>query len=201
MATDTASTGTQDNDAAFSGSPNWLPLTGDGGDSGFDEQRSRTPASNVHRRTDGHQLQRRRPELVAVDRRRVHRRDRGGPALLRAGDLRPRSCASPIFVGAQRVWRTQDLGGDPRLPRGRIATPLPTSSARATCSTRVRAARRPLEADVASLTAAALEVPREAVSTLRRRVSRDSDAGKSRVAATGAAACSSPRIATRRSEA
>ena len=80
----------------------------------------------------------------------------GGPALLRAGDLRP-ARVHTIFVGAQHVWRTQDSGRRPLVPRGSTATPLPTSSARATCSTRVPAARgdhwTPMST---SLTAAAL---------------------------------------------
>ena len=96
------------------------------------------PLPHVHRRADGRELQRRRPDLVALDRRPVHRQLPGVAALLRAGDLRP-GRTKTIFVGAQRVWRTQNAGGDRAFLEAHCNTRRSASS-RATCSTRARAA-------------------------------------------------------------
>ena len=110
---DTASTGTQDNGTlSFSGSPTWyLPLTGDGGDSGFD---ATEPSTRFHTYTGGQ---------MDIN------YDGDNPASwLWIGDVFIDGTAEgqrfyapvisdplvshTIFVGAQRVWRTQDLGGD-----------------------------------------------------------------------------------------
>jgi hypothetical protein len=110
---DTATTGTQDNGTlSFSGSPTWLlPMTGDGGDSGFD---ATEPKTRFHTYTGGQ---------MDIN------YDGDNPASwLWIGDVFITGTAEPqrfyapvifdplvshtIFVGAQRVWRTQDLGGD-----------------------------------------------------------------------------------------
>jgi hypothetical protein len=110
---DTASTGTQDNGTlSFSGSTTWgLPLTGDGGDSGFD---ATEPKTRFHTYTGGQ---------MDIN------YDGDNPASwLWIGDVFITGTAEgqrfyapvisdpvvshTIFVGAQRVWRTQDLGGD-----------------------------------------------------------------------------------------
>ena len=111
--TNTASTGTQDNGTlSFSGSQTWLlPLTGDGGDSGFD---ATEPKTRFHTYTGGQ---------MDIN------YDGDNPASwLWIGDVFIDGTAEgqrfyapvisdplvshTIFVGAQRVWRTQDLGGD-----------------------------------------------------------------------------------------
>lgn len=109
----TASTGTQDNGTlSFSGAATWfLPLTGDGGDSGFD---ATEPNTRFHTYTGGQ---------MDIN------YDGDNPASwLWIGDVFITGTAEAqrfyapvisdpvvshtIFVGAQRVWRTQDLGGD-----------------------------------------------------------------------------------------
>ena len=113
---DKALAGTQDNGTlSYSGSPTWfLPLTGDGGDSGFDAV---DPNLNFHTYTNGQ---------MDVN---YHGADPtswlwvGDVFLLGlTGEPAPRFynptisdpvVANTIFVGSsQRVWRTQDEGGD-----------------------------------------------------------------------------------------
>jgi hypothetical protein len=108
-----AMTGTQDNGTlAFSGSPTWLlPLTGDGGDSGFD---ATEPNIRFHTYTGGQ---------MDINYDGVNPK-----TWLWIGDVFIDGTAEgqrfytpvisdpivshTIFVGAQRVWRTQNLGGD-----------------------------------------------------------------------------------------
>jgi hypothetical protein len=104
---------TQDNGTlSFSGAATWfLPLTGDGGDSGFD---ATEPKTRFHTYTGGQ---------MDIN------YDGDNPASwLWIGDVFITGTAEAqrfyapvisdpvvshtIFVGAQRVWRTQDLGGD-----------------------------------------------------------------------------------------
>src|SRR3954452_3829391 len=110
---DTASTGTQDNGTlSFSGSSTWLlPLTGDGGDSGFD---ATEPKTRFHTYTGG-QMD------INYDgdnpKTWLFIGDAFGDGTVEAQRFYAPVIADPlvshtIFVGAQRVWRTQDLGGD-----------------------------------------------------------------------------------------
>ena len=101
--------------------------------------RAEHPLPHVHRRADGHQLRRRQSDVVAVDRRRLHRRDRRGPALLRAGDLRPDRVAHDLRRCPARLAHSESRRR-PLRSSSSTATRPPTSSARATCSTPVRAA-------------------------------------------------------------
>jgi hypothetical protein len=108
-----ALTGTQDNGTlAFTGSQTWFhPLTGDGGDSGFDETE---PNTHYHTYTGG-----------KMD---INYNGNDPKTWLWIGDVFIDGTAEAqrfyapvisdpvvshtIFVGAQRVWRTQNLGGD-----------------------------------------------------------------------------------------
>jgi hypothetical protein len=110
---DTAMTGTQDNGTlSFTGSQRWyLPLTGDGGDSGFD---ATDPHLRFHTYTGGQ-----------MD---VNYNDTDPTSWLWIGDrfivnfpeaqrfyapvISDPVVTKTIFVGAQRVWRTQTAGGD-----------------------------------------------------------------------------------------
>jgi hypothetical protein len=110
---DTAMAGLQDNGTvSFTGSPRWyLPLTGDGCDSGFD---ATNPHLRFHEYTNG-----------IID---VNYNDADPTSWLWVNDffyLTPpeptRFCApmlfdtvqtKTIFLGAQSVWRTTDAGGD-----------------------------------------------------------------------------------------
>jgi hypothetical protein len=110
---DTAMTGTQDNGTlSFTGSTRWyLPLTGDGGDSGFD---ATDPHLRFHTYTGGQ-----------MD---VNYNDVDPSSWLWIGDrfivnfpesqrfyapvLADPLVSKTIFVGAQSVWRTQNAGGD-----------------------------------------------------------------------------------------
>ena len=110
---DTAMTGTQDNGTlSFTGSTRWyLPLTGDGGDSGFD---ATNPHLRFHTYTGGQ-----------MD---VNYNDVDPTSWLWIGDrfivnfpesqrfyapvLADPLVSKTIFVGAQSVWRTQNAGGD-----------------------------------------------------------------------------------------
>jgi hypothetical protein len=110
---DTAMTGTQDNGTlSFTGSTRWyLPLTGDGGDSGFD---ATDPHLRFHTYTGGQ-----------MD---VNYNDVDPSSWLWIGDrfivnfpesqrfyapvLSDPFVSKTIFVGAQSVWRTQNAGGD-----------------------------------------------------------------------------------------
>ncbi|HEX7310899.1 MAG TPA: hypothetical protein VF232_06940 [Gaiellaceae bacterium] len=110
---DTAMTGTQDNGTlSFTGSPQWfLPLTGDGGDSGFD---ATDPHLRFHTYTGGQ-----------MD---VNYNDADPTSWLWIGDrfivnfpeaqrfyapvIADPLATKTIFMGAQRVWRTQTAGGD-----------------------------------------------------------------------------------------
>ncbi len=109
----TAMTGTQDNGTLqFTGSPTWyLPLTGDGGDSGFD---ATDPHLRFHTYTGGQ-----------MD---VNYNDADPTSWLWIGDrfivnfpeaqrfyapvISDPLATKTIFMGAQRVWRTQTAGGD-----------------------------------------------------------------------------------------
>jgi hypothetical protein len=109
----TAMTGTQDNGTlSFTGSTRWyLPLTGDGGDSGFD---ATDPHLRFHTYTGGQ-----------MD---VNYNDVDPTSWLWIGDrfivnfpeaqrfyapvLADPLATKTIFVGAQSVWRTQNAGGD-----------------------------------------------------------------------------------------
>jgi hypothetical protein len=109
----TAMTGTQDNGTlSFTGSTRWLlPLTGDGGDSGFD---ATDPHLRFHTYTGGQ-----------MD---VNYNDVDPTSWLWIGDrfiinfpeaqrfyapvLSDPLVSKTIFVGAQSVWRTQNAGGD-----------------------------------------------------------------------------------------
>lgn len=109
----TAMTGTQDNGTlAFTGSTRWyLPLTGDGGDSGFD---ATDPHLRFHTYTGGQ-----------MD---VNYNDTDPTSWLWIGDrfivgfpesqrfyapvISDPLVSKTIFVGAQSVWRTQNAGGD-----------------------------------------------------------------------------------------
>ena len=88
-----------------------FPLTGDGGDAGFDAVDPEPVDAHVLRRPDGRELQRRRSDVVALDRRPVHRRL---PEAIRfyTPTISDPVVSKTIFVGAQRVWRTQNAGGD-----------------------------------------------------------------------------------------
>ncbi len=104
--------GTQDNGTlVFSGSPKWyLPLTGDGGDPGFD-----AADPNIHMHTyTGAQMD-------------INYNGDDPKTWLWIGDkflnlgeslrfyapaMTDPLVSKTIFVGAQRVWRTQNLGGD-----------------------------------------------------------------------------------------
>ncbi|HSC49834.1 MAG TPA: hypothetical protein VLD16_06165 [Gaiellaceae bacterium] len=110
---DTAMTGTQDNGTlSYTGSPRWfLPLTGDGGNSGFD---ATDPHLRFHTYTGGQ-----------MD---VNYNDVDPTSWLWIGDrfivnfpesqrfyapvISDPVVSKTIFVGAQRVWRTTDAGGD-----------------------------------------------------------------------------------------
>ena len=110
---DTAMTGTQDNGTlSFTGSPRWyLPLTGDGGNSGFD---ATDPHLRFHTYTGGQ-----------MD---VNYNDVDPTSWLWIGDrfivnfpesqrfyapvISDPLFTKTIFVGAQRVWRTTTAGGD-----------------------------------------------------------------------------------------
>ena len=110
---DTAMTGTQDNGTlSFTGSPGWLlPLTGDGGNSGFD---ATDPHLRFHTYTGGQ-----------MD---VNYNDVDPTSWLWIGDrfivnfpeaqrfyapvISDPVVSKTIFMGAQRVWRTTDAGGD-----------------------------------------------------------------------------------------
>jgi hypothetical protein len=113
-ADDTAMAGTQDNGTlAFTGSPNWyLPLTGDGGDSGFD-------ATDAHLRFHTY-------TGAQMD---VNYNDTDPASWLWISDwfisndfpeaqrfyapvIADPLVSKTIYVGAQRVWRTQNAGGD-----------------------------------------------------------------------------------------
>jgi len=111
--TDTAIAGTQDNGSlAFSGSRTWLlPVTGDGGDSGFDAV---DPKLDFHSYTNG---------IIDVNYNGVD-----PTSWLWVGDLwylaAPEAvrfygpivsdpvATKTIYIGANRVWRTQNGGGD-----------------------------------------------------------------------------------------
>jgi hypothetical protein len=110
---DTAMTGTQDNGTlAFTGSPHWyLPLTGDGGNSGFD-------ATDAHLRFHtytGGQMDVNYNDtdpsswLWIGDRFII-----GFPEQQRfyAGVISDPVVTKTIFVGAQSIWRTTNAGGD-----------------------------------------------------------------------------------------
>ncbi|HEY6960770.1 MAG TPA: hypothetical protein VI408_02655 [Gaiellaceae bacterium] len=110
--TDTALAGTQDNGTlAYSGSPVWLlPLTGDGGDAGFDAV---DPKFDFHTYTNGQMdvnyngVDPTSWLWVADWIAKAHESVRFyGPAL--ADTVRTRT----IYVGGTRVWRTEDGGGD-----------------------------------------------------------------------------------------
>jgi hypothetical protein len=110
---DLALTGTQDNGTlVFSGSPRWyLPLTGDGGDAGYD-----AVDPNLHMHT------------YFVGQMDVNYRGDDATSWLWIGDrfivnfpeairfytptITDPAVSKTIFVGAQRVWRTQNAGGD-----------------------------------------------------------------------------------------
>ena len=110
---DTAMTGTQDNGTlSFTGSKRWyLPLTGDGCDSGFDAV---DPHLRFHTYTNG-----------LID---VNYHDADPTTWLWVNDLfyvsppeGTRFCApvladtvqtKTLYIGAQSVWRTTDMGGD-----------------------------------------------------------------------------------------
>ena len=98
------------------------------------------PLPHVHRRADGRELQRRRSDVVALDRRPVHRQLHGVAALLRAG-------RSPIRSSRRRSSSARSACGGRRTPEAigpswrRTAT-RPSASSRATSSTPARAARR-----------------------------------------------------------
>jgi hypothetical protein len=110
---DTAMAGTQDNGTlAYTGKPNWyLPLTGDGGDSGFD---ATDPHLRFHTYTGGQMdvnYNNTDPTswLWIGDRFIV-----GFPEAQRfyAPVISDPLATKTIFVGAQSVWRTQTAGGD-----------------------------------------------------------------------------------------
>ena len=112
-AADTAMTGTQDNGTlAYTGSPTWiLPLTGDGGDSGYD---ATNPTLDFHTYTGGQMdvnYNGTDPTswLWIGDRFIVN-----FPESIRFGApaISDPQVSKTIFVGAQRVWRTQNAGGD-----------------------------------------------------------------------------------------
>jgi hypothetical protein len=112
-AADTAMTGTQDNGTlAYTGSPTWiLPLTGDGGDSGYD---ATNPTLDFHTYTGGQMdvnYNGTDPTswLWIGDRFIVN-----FPESIRFGApaISDPAVSKTIFVGAQRVWRTQNAGGD-----------------------------------------------------------------------------------------
>ncbi|MGZ4353430.1 MAG: hypothetical protein ACXVZ4_07785 [Gaiellaceae bacterium] len=110
---DTAMAGTQDNGTlAYTGSPRWyLPLTGDGGNSGYD---ATDPNLRFHTYTGGQ-----------MD---VNYNGTDPTSWLWIGDrfivgftesqrfyapvISDPLVSKTIFMGAQRVWRTQDAGGD-----------------------------------------------------------------------------------------
>ena len=110
---DSAMTGTQDNGTlVFSGSPGWyLPLTGDGGDAGFDAV---DPNLWMH--------------TYFVGQMDVNYNGADPTSWLWIGDrfivnfpeairfytptISDPVVSKTIFVGAQRVWRTQNAGGD-----------------------------------------------------------------------------------------
>jgi hypothetical protein len=109
----TAMTGTQDNGTlVFSGKPTWyLPLTGDGGDSGFDGV---DPNFWFHTYTGGQMdvnYNRADPSswLWIGDRFII-----GFPESIRfySPTIADPFQSKTIFVGAQRVWRTTNGGGD-----------------------------------------------------------------------------------------
>jgi hypothetical protein len=110
---DEALAGTQDNGTlSFTGSPRWyLPLTGDGGDSGFDAV---DPNLDFHTYTGGQMdvnYNRADPTswLWIGDRFII-----GFPESIRfyAPAVPDPVATKTIYVGAQRVWRTTTAGGD-----------------------------------------------------------------------------------------
>jgi hypothetical protein len=110
---DVAMTGTQDNGTlVFSGSPRWyLPLTGDGGDAGFDAV---DPNLWMHTYFTGQMdvnYNKSDPTswLWIGDRFIVN-----FPEAIRfySPTIDDPLVSKTIFVGAQRVWRTQNAGGD-----------------------------------------------------------------------------------------
>jgi hypothetical protein len=110
---DVAMTGTQDNGTlVFSGSPRWyLPLTGDGGDAGFDAV---DPNLWMHTYFTGQMdvnYNKSDPTswLWIGDRFIVN-----FPEAIRfyTPTIDDPLVSKTIFVGAQRVWRTQNAGGD-----------------------------------------------------------------------------------------
>ena len=111
--TNAALAGTQDNGTlAFTGQAAWiLPLTGDGGDAGYDAV---DPNLHFHTYTGGQMdvnYNGNDPTswLWIGDRFIVN-----FPESIRfyAPAIPTRSSTKTIFVGAQRVWRTQNAGGD-----------------------------------------------------------------------------------------
>lgn len=105
--------GTQDNGTlAYTGSTTWfLPLTGDGGDSGFDAV---DPKLRFHTYTNGQMDVNYNGDdptswLWIGDRFII-----GFPESIRfyAPTISDPQVSKTIFVGAQRVWRTTDAGGD-----------------------------------------------------------------------------------------
>ena len=110
---DTAMAGTQDNGTlAYTGSPTWiLPLTGDGGDSGYD---ATDPNLDFHTYFTGQMdvnYNGTDPTswLWIGDRFIV-----GFPESIRfyTPTISDPKVSKTIFVGAQRIWRTQNAGGD-----------------------------------------------------------------------------------------
>jgi hypothetical protein len=104
--------GTQDNGTlAFTGSTTWfLPVTGDGGDSGIDPQRPRTRFHTYTSNQVDVNFQGNKPETW----------DWIGDPLLFSGEpsafyapmLQDPVTGGQIFAGEDHVWRTQDSGGD-----------------------------------------------------------------------------------------
>jgi hypothetical protein len=110
---DSAMTGTQDNGTlAFTGSPTWeLPLTGDGGDAGYD---ATDPNLDFHTYTSG-QMD---VNYHGTDQNSwLWVGDRFIVGFTEATRFYTPTISDPlvsktIFVGAGHVWRTQDEGGD-----------------------------------------------------------------------------------------
>jgi hypothetical protein len=110
--TDTAMTGTQDNGTlSFTGSPKWLlPLTGDGGDSGYDAV---DPNLRFHTYTGG-QMDVNYNGVDPTSWLWIGDRFLTLPETQRfyASVISDPFVSKTIFVGAQSVWRTQNAGGD-----------------------------------------------------------------------------------------